>query len=59
MKEKSQNLGINNIYSTEKLELFRKLEDDVENGIYTPISKERLDERKRSTKHVLALFRRI
>jgi len=42
----------NDIYSVEELELFKKLEDDVENGIYKPLSKEKLDEQKQFFKKV-------
>ena len=36
-----------NVYSPEELELFTSLESDVEEGNYTPISTEKLQEQKK------------
>jgi len=45
-------MSINNIYSEQELELFKKLEDDVESGQYEPLAEDILDEKKKFFKQV-------
>jgi len=42
----------NEIYSTEEIELFKALEDDVDSGKYTPLSPKELDGKRAFFKDV-------